>query len=222
MKFIDEEFNMIMQDFNPLTRRGAFFLTTMLVGGCGASIEGRYAAQGEAFLDSITLSENGRAEFVFLNTPSVGTYVVDENNIRLTRPTGDTVLMVMRDDGCMSNLILGTYCLAGDASATANNSTPGSSAADNTNSTTEAYEATTFNGRLRIELLTDNQARMTVFPDAGNAQDMPTQMSFDVPYLRMGNNLRVSVPGEDPMELAREGADFITTMNGETARFVRQ
>jgi len=54
------------------------------------------------------------------------------------------------------------------------------------------------------------------------APGMPAQMSLDLFYERDGDNMLVALPGEDPMELMRDGRDFVASMNGETARFVRQ
>ena len=60
---------------------------------------------------------------------------------------------------------------------------------------------------------------MTPFAPGGG---MPQRMSFDVNYERDGDGMTIGLPGEEPMQLTPSGRDFVATMNGETARFVRQ
>lgn len=190
-----------------------------LVASCGgAGVEGRYVARGDTFFESVTLGEEGRAEVVFIGAPSLGTYVLDGNAITLTVPNGDKVLFVVGDDGCITNSLVGSYCRDGSAPAglgAAPAQTPGTAGP-------EAYEAVTQEGRIRLELLGDTEARMTMRPNNPGAAGMPAQMSIDVFYERAGDDVIVALPGEDPMRLLRDGRDFVATMNGETARFVRQ
>ena len=199
-------------------QRLAIVASTALVAACGGSIEGRYAPRGDALFESFTLGEDGRVDVVFIGQPAVGSYVVDGDSVTLTAPNGDTVLFAVGDDGCLTNSIVGSYCRSGDAPASGGGAAAASSSAAGG---PEAYEAVTPEGRLTLELLSDSQARMTMRPNAPGG-DLPAQLSFDVFYERDGNNLLVSLPGEDPMELERDGRDYVTSMNGETARFVRQ
>jgi hypothetical protein len=189
----------------------------------GSSIEGRYVPRGDALFESVTLGAEGRADVVFIGAPAQGSYVIDGKAVTLTAPNGDKALLLVDDDGCLTNSIIGKYCRSGDApersggGAAAAAAGGGGAAAG-----PEAWEAVTQEGRIRLELLSESQARLTMRPNAPGAAGMPAQMSFDVLYERDADNMLVSLPGEDPMQLMRDGRDFVTTMNGETARFVRQ
>lgn len=199
----------------------AMLATAALVAGCGGpGVEGRYVPRGDTLFDSLTLADEGRAEVVFIGAPAQGSYVIDGNAVTLTAPNGDKALFLVGDDGCLTNSIVGTYCRAGSATRSATSA----AAATNSGASSgpETYEAVTEQGRIRLELLGDGQARMTMRPNNPGANGMPAQMSFDVPYERDGDNMLVALPGEDPMQLMRNGRDFVATMNGETARFVRQ
>jgi hypothetical protein len=201
----------------------ALLAVAALLAACGgARIEGRYTPRGDAFFESLTLGAEGRVDVVFIGQPAVGSYVVDGSSITLTGPTGDKVAFVVGDDGCLTNSIAGRYCRAGDAPSGGGGSSGGAVAAGGgATSGPEAYEAVMDQGRLRIELISESQARMTMRPNAPGG-DLPAQMSFDVFYERDGGNLLVALPGEEPMRLVRDGRDYLATMDGETARFVRQ
>jgi hypothetical protein len=186
---------------------------------CGGGVEGRYMPRGDALFESLTLGAEGRAEVVFIGAPGTATYTVDGNVVSMTRD-GDQALFVL-EDGCLTNSILGTYCRAGDVPASVGGSSASASGAAAATGGPETYEATTPEGRIRLELLDGSQARMTMRPNAPGG-DVPSQMSFDVSYERDGDDMLVSLPGEDPMQLVRSGRDYVATMNGQTARFVRQ
>jgi hypothetical protein len=193
-----------------------------LVAACGgSSIEGRYVPRGDAFFESLTLGAEGRVDMVFIGQPGVGSYVVDGSSITVTAPNGDKVLLVAGDDGCLTNSLIGTYCRAGDAPAGGGGGGGGAVAGGGGASGPETYEAVVEEGRVRLELISESQARMTIRPDAPGG-DLPAQMSLDVFYERDGDNLLVALPGEEPMRLMRDGRDYMATMDGETARFVRQ
>jgi hypothetical protein len=190
--------------------------------GCGGGVEGRYLPRGDALFESLTLGDEGRAEVVFIGAPGAATYTVDGNVVSMTRD-GDQALFVL-ENSCLTNTILGTYCR--DGSAPANVGVTASAAAGTGGAAAaaggaESYEAVTPQGRITIELLDGSQARMTMRPNAPGG-DIPAQMSFDVSYEREGNDMLIALPGEDPLQLVRTGRDYVATMNGETARFVRQ
>ena len=200
--------------------------TAALLPACGgSSVEGRYVARGDTLFESVTLAADGRAEVVFIGAPAPGTYVVDGNAITLTAQNGDKVLFIAGDDGCLTNSIIGAYCRDGSAPAAGGGAPAaggGASAAPGATGGPEAYEAVTQEGRIRLEILSESQARMTMKPNTPGAGGMPAQMSIDVFYERDGNDMIVALPGEDPMQLLRDGRDLVASMNGETARFVRQ
>lgn len=209
-----------MRVFSLVKQQVAIVATVVLVAACGgASVEGRYVPRGDALFESLTLGAEGRVDIVFIGAPAQGTYVIDGNAITLTAPNGDKSLFIV-DDGCLTNSILGRYCRDGSAPAVSGGATAVAATAGGT-SGPEAYEAVTDEGRIRLELLSESQARMTMKPNAPGG-GMPAQMSIDVFYERDGNDMIVALPGEDPMQLLRDGRDFVATMNGETARFVRQ
>jgi hypothetical protein len=198
-----------------------------LIAGCGGTnIEGRYVPRGEALFESLTLAAEGRVEVVFIGQAATGSYVIDGDAITLTAPNGDKVLFVARDDGCLTNSLVGTYCRAGDAPAGSGSQAVaggggGGGGGSGGASGPEAYEAATEQGRIRLELISESQARMTMRPSSPGS-GMPAQMSIDVFYEQAGQDLIVALPGEDPMQLVRDGRDYVASMNGETARFVRQ
>ena len=202
----------------------AIAVATAALAACGgSSIEGRYLPRGDALFASVTLGAEGRADVVFIGAPAQGSYVVDGDAVTLTAPNGDKALLLVGDDGCLMNSIIGKYCRSGDAPAnTGSGAAAVAAGGGGAASGPEAWQAVTHEGRIRLELLSESQARLTMRPNAPGAAGMPAQMTFDVLYERDGDNMLVSLPGEDPMQLMRDGRDFVTTMNGETARFVRQ
>lgn len=187
----------------------------------GGNVEGRYVARGDTLFESVTLAADGRAEVVFIGAPAPGTYVVDGNAITLTAQNGDKVLFIAGDDGCITNSLIGAYCRDGSAPVAVGAAAAAAATGGGTGGP-EAYEAVTQEGRIRLELLSESQARMTMRPNVPGQGGMPAQMSIDVFYERDGNDMMVALPGEDPIELQRDGRDLVATMNGETARFVRQ
>jgi hypothetical protein len=204
------------------TKQVAIAATAVLLAACGGpGVEGRYVPRGDGLFESLTLGAEGVAEVVFIGEPAKGSYVIDDKAVTLTAPNGDKALFVVRDDGCLASSIIGTYCRAGSApssgGSTATAARRGAAAPG-----PEAYEAVTEQGRIRLELLSESQARMTMRPNAPGANGVPAQMSFDVSYERDGDDMLVSLPGEDPMQLIRDGRDYVATMNDQTARFVRQ
>jgi hypothetical protein len=189
-----------------------------LVAACGGpSVEGRYAARGDTFFDSVTLGADGRAEVVLIGVTHPASYVLDGDAITLTTSNGTQSRFVVGDGGCLTHAIVGTFCRDGSPPANL-----GAAAASGGAGGPEAYEAVTDEGRIRLEILSESQARMTMKPNTPGAGGMPAQMSIDVFYERDGNDMIVALPGEDPMQLLRDGRDLVATMNGEAARFVRQ
>jgi hypothetical protein len=200
-----------------ITKLAGVAASMMLVAACGGpSVEGRYAARGDTFFDSMTLGADGRAEVVLIGVTHPATYELDGDAITLTAPDGTQTRFAV-GDGCLRHPIAGTFCRDGSAPASV-----GAAAASGGAGGPEAYEAVTQEGRIRLELLSDSEARMTMRPNNPGANGMPAQMSLDVFYERDGDNMLVALPGEDPMQLMRDGRDFVASMNGETARFVRQ
>jgi hypothetical protein len=204
-------------------QRVAMVATVVLVAACGgSSVEGRYLPRGDGFFESLTLGAEGRVEVVFIGQLGLGSYVIDGNAVTLTAENGDKSLFLVGDDGCLTNSILGTYCRNGAAPATGGGAAAAAATGGGASGGPETYEAVTQEGRIKLELLSDSQARMTMRPNSPGANGMPAQMSIDVFYERDGDNVLVGLPGEEPMELMRDGRDFVASMNGETARFVRQ
>src|SRR6185503_1795712 len=122
-----------------------------VLAGCGGpSIEGRYLPRGDALFESVTLGAEGRADVVFIGAPAQGSYVVDGNAVTLTAPNGDKALLLVDDDGCLTNSIIGKYCRSGDAPAS---TAGGASVAGGGGATggPEAWEAATQQGRIRLE-----------------------------------------------------------------------
>ena len=205
-----------------ITKLASVAASMMLVAACGGpSVEGRYAARGDTFFDSLTLGANGRAEVVLIGVTHPASYVLDGAAITLTAPNGTPSRFVVGGDGCLTHEVVGTFCRDGSAPVVSGGATAAAAAAGGTGGP-EAYEAVTQEGRIRLELLSESQARMTMRPNVPGQGGMPAQMSIDVFYERDGDGMLVALPGEDPMQLLRDGRDLVATMNGETARFVRQ
>jgi hypothetical protein len=191
---------------------------TMFLAACGGpSVEGRYVGRGDTFFDSLTFGANGRAEVVLIGVTHPASYVLDGDSITLTAPNGTESRFVVGNDGCLTHAIVGTFCRDGSAPATL-----GAAAASVATGGSEAYEAVTQEGRIRLEILSESQARMIMRPNAPGGNGMPAQMSLDLYYERDGDDMILALPGDDPMQLLRDGRDFVASMNGETARFVRQ
>lgn len=188
----------------------------------GPSIEGHYpGVEGESLLTSITLKSGGKADFVYplgFGDSGEGSYAVDGSTVTLTSPGGDQARMTLDANGCLTNPIVGNYCKNGSAAPAGGFG--GAAAA--ASSGAEVYRANVEEGRITLELNAGGTARMTMEPFAGGGAGIPQRMSFDLVYERSGKGITIEVPGEGPTELVRSGADLMMTMNGETARFVRQ
>ena len=198
-----------------VTKLAAVTLALPLIAACGSpSVEGRYVGRGDTFFDSLTLGANGRAEVVMIGVTHPASYVQDGNAITLTAPNGTPSRFELGDDGCLRHTPIGTFCRDGSAPSSLGGvaAAPGGP---------EVYQATVSEGRITLELLSASQARMTMRPLAPGG-DFPQQLSFDVFYERDGDNVIIAMPGDEPMRLLRNGRDLVATMDGETARFVRQ
>jgi hypothetical protein len=189
-------------------------LISLLAAGCGGGVQGRYVGKGETFFESLTFRSDNKVEVVFINQKAEGTYEVDGDAVTMTAPNGDKARLVLDDNGCLTNSLIGVYCKDGSApSATAaSNSSPGGLA--------QVYEAQAREGRIALEFGAAKKVRVTMTPSG--ATDIPDRVSFDVAYEVDGDEITISLPGNDRLQLTRTGNDLEGTMNGETVRFVRR
>lgn len=184
---------------------------------CGSGgVHGRYVPKGETFFESLTFGSDNKVAVVFINQQAEGTYEVDGDAITMTAPNGQKARLVLDDNGCLTNSLIGTYCKDGSASSTASsasgNSSPGGLA--------QVYEAQAREGRIALEFNAARKVRLTMSPSG--ASDIPERMSFDVNYEVDGNEITINLPGNERLQLTRAGNDLEGTMNGETVRFVRR
>lgn len=182
----------------------------------GGGVQGRYVPKGETFFESLTFRSDNKVEVVFINQQAEGTYEVDGDAITMTAPNGQKARLVLDDNGCLTNSLIGTYCKDGSApsaaSSSSGNSSPGRLA--------QVYEAQAREGRIALEFNAAKKVRLTMTPSG--ASDIPERMSFDVDYEVDGNAITINLPGNERLQLTRAGNDLEGTMNGETVRFVRR
>jgi hypothetical protein len=204
--------------------RGIYFSAVVTaaaaLAACGGSgIEGQYVGvEGDSLLESVTLGSDGVASVVYplgFGTSGEGAYLVDGEKVTLTVPSGDKAQFSIDANGCLTHVIVGTYCRDGSRNASSAGAAPAAPGG------TERYEATTAEGRISLELMAGGAARMTMTPSGANA-GAPQRMSFDLRYEQRGGDLTIDFPGDGPTALVRSGRDLLMTQGGETARFIRQ
>jgi hypothetical protein len=195
------------------SRLSGVFLICGLTIGCGGGVQGRYLGKGETFFQSLTFRADNKVEIVFINQTTEGSYEVDGNAVTMTVPNGDKARLVLDDNGCLTNSLIGTYCKDGSA--------PAKAASDTTPiGLAEVYEAQAREGRIALEFSAANKVRLTMKPN--RTTDIPDGMNFEVPYEVSGDEITISLPGNERLQLTRFGNDLEGTMNGETVRFVRR
>ena len=195
--------------------QAAALLCATLAAGCGGGgVQGRYVGKGETFFESLTFRSDNKVEIVFINQLAEGSYEVDGDAVTMTAPNGDKARFALDDDGCLTNSLVGTYCKDGSApsAASSGNSSPGGLA--------QVYEAQAQEGRIALEFGAAKKVRVTMKPSGPS--EIPDGMSFEVPYEVSGNDITISLPGSERLQLTRAGNDLEGTMNGETVRFVRR
>lgn len=182
----------------------------------GPSVEGSYTPRGDAFFDSFTFLPDDKVEVVLIGINHMGTYKLEDETVTITSPDGTVSQLNIDDNGCLTHQIFGVYCKGSSSPAPAAASAAPASAASGG---TERYAATMEEGRLGLELLGNGTARLTMTPAAG-----PGAVTFEVSYEQSGNEVVLRMPGpdEEPLRFTRTGRDLVATMDGETARFVRQ
>lgn len=223
--------------FGTALRRARSVLTVAAIGAlaaaCGSDVEGTYTAVGDSlFISSITLGPDGKAKVespLLLGGPNDTTYTVEKDTVSIIMPDGDPQPFTAADD-CLTHTgpgaalqLIPKLCKGGKSSGGSNAaSTAAAPAPAAAAGGAETYLATVDGGRIQLDLLTGGAARMKMMP-AGGAPADAVGMTFDLTYTRSGNDVTVQMPfGEPPMLLTRTGRDFTATMEGETARFVRQ
>ena len=179
-----------------------------LVSGCGgSSVKGRYVGRGETFFNEMTFGSDNQLEIVFVGGRNQGKYELADGKVTITSPNGEQAIFAI-DDDCLTNSILGKYCRDGSA------------AASNTASGAEVYEAQAREGRIGLEFGAAQKVRVTMTPT--DLPGAPERMSFDVPYEVNGQQVTISLPGNEPLRLTRANGGLEGTMNGETVRFVKR
>lgn len=190
-------------------------LASLAVACGGGNVSGRYVGVGETFLESMTFVSDEKVEVVFIGQTRADSYVQDGSTITITAPNGQRSAFTLDGNGCLTNQLLGTYCKDGTSPGAA--SAAGSS---DSRAGARVYEATSPEGRIRLEFGAGSKVQLTMVPNAGS--DAPDRMSFDVSYEEHGDDIAVALPGSDRLLLTRRGDDLEGTMNGETLRFVRR
>ncbi|HVQ13068.1 MAG TPA: hypothetical protein VMS40_05735 [Vicinamibacterales bacterium] len=184
---------------------------------CGSGgVQGRYVPKGETFFESLTLRSDGKVDVVMIGVRHEGSYEVDGDQVTITAPNGQKTPLKLDSSGCLTHPIAGTYCRDGSGSSASAEATADKSGPPGT----EAYEARAREGQIRLEFGAAKKVRLTMSPSG--ASDIPERMSFDVNFEVDGNEITISLPGNERLQLTRAGNDLEGTMNGETVRFVRR
>ncbi len=167
-----------------------------------SGIAGDYGGD-RCLYDKLTFTDGGMVYLTTFGTDQAGEYKVDGERIVVT--AGGQSMVFTKTGPDLEANVLGDRMIC-----TALAASPGS----------ERYEARTGEGRMTLELGTSGQARMTLTsaggPDAGE------RMSFEVRYDARGDGVTIVMPGEEPLRFVRDGRDLVSTLDGETVRFIRQ
>jgi hypothetical protein len=180
----------------------------------GATVEGKYVGQDDTFIDSLTFKSGGKVDVELVGVTHEGTYEIDGNSVTVVAPNGTKTPLTIASNGCLEGGgLVGTYCK--DGSSASASSSGGSGGA-----LSQVYEARAQEGHIRLEFGANNKVQLTMTPTG--IADAPDRMSFDVGYEVSGDDITISLPGNEPLLLTRSGNDLEGTMNGETVRFVKR
>lgn len=208
MAFVDNNSNkeilMCSQVFRVLP--AAAVAAVLVACGGGPDVEGTYSPQGDALFDSLSFMQDGQARVELIGITHPGNYEVEGSVVTLIAGDGTRTPFEF-DGGCLSHMLVGTYCRSGSAPAASASGGP------------ERYEARVDEGVIELELQPSGRAILTMTPNGGGAAD---SMSLTITYVTTGDGVDIEMPGEDPLRLTRSGRDLVGTMEGETARFERQ
>ena len=194
---------------------GLAVVTLLAAAACGGTrVEGRYAGKGQTFFESMTFVSDKTVEIEFIGLKHQRAYTIDGDKLTITAPDGQQATLTVDSNGCLTHELLGTYCKDGSAPAVARTAATGTSAVSQT------YEAQAREGRIALEFGAARKVRLTMTPSAGT--NIPDRVSFDVAYAVNGDQISITLPGDEPLTLTRTGNDLTGTLNGETVRFVRR
>jgi hypothetical protein len=91
----------------------ALLITVLACAGCGSGVEGKYLGGDQGFFESMEFKSDGKVEITFMGSIREGTYVVEDDRVKVTAG-GDTQIFTVRDDGCLAGGgLVGTYCKGG-------------------------------------------------------------------------------------------------------------
>jgi hypothetical protein len=167
--------------------------------GGASGVVGDYGGD-QCVYDKLTFANNGIVYMTVFGTDQAGQYQIDGDRIVVT--AGGQSAVFTRNGSNLEANVLGERMVCAPLAS-------GDSA--------EIYEATTDEGRITLELRAGGQARMTMV-----GADASERMSFDVRYESGGNRITVEMPGDEPLELIRDGRELVSTAGGESVRFVRR
>lgn len=177
--------------------------------------------RGDAFFDSLTFRDDDKVEVGLIGVTHIGSYEIEDGVVAITGADGTVSRMNIDANGCLSHEIAGVYC-KGSSNPAASGGSPAAGGAGASGAASaggpERFEATLAEGRIGLELLPAGTARLTMMsPEPGG------NMTLEIGYERSGNDILLRMPGEpEPLRFTRTGRDLVATMDGETARFVRQ
>lgn len=79
---------------------------------CNTDVKcGTYTSSGRGHFQSITIKSGGKAELVFMGSPSEVDYTVEDGKLKLMA-AGQTQLLTITEDGCLDGGgFMGKYCL---------------------------------------------------------------------------------------------------------------
>lgn len=182
----------------------------VVLAGCGGSgIEGTYSGRGTGFLQQMVFKPDGKVELTFMGMTKEGTYVVEDQKVKVTNGS-DTSILTIADDGCLDGGgILGRYCKVDGAPAS------DAALAATASGLSGTWEARHPQGSIALAFLDDEKVRMTIF-EGGTVDD-----SAEGTYKIHGDRVTVGLSGGPPMELTRKGNALEGWIQGVGMRFVR-
>lgn len=177
-------------------------------GGAGAAVAAASGLAGDyggdqCLYDKLTFTDSGMVYLTMFGTDQAGEYKIDGERVVVT--AGGQSMVFTKNGRDLEANVLGDRMVCAALAASAGS---------------ERYEARTGEGRMTLELGTSGQARMTLTsaggPDAGE------RVSFEVRYDARGDGVTIVMPGDEPLRFVRDGQDLVSTLDGETVRFIRQ
>lgn len=182
--------------------------TAALLVGCGDKLSGTYEGEG-GLLDKIEFTSGDKVEITALGQTQEGTYVVEDNKVKITID-GKTNVLTIRDDGCLEGgAMVGVFCKDGKKETAAKASGKAGKADDVVGNT---YVATSPDGEIGLEFKSGGKVHMT----------MTGEEPMDATYTTNGDVITISSDQGSPMTLKHDGNALVANEGTMSIRFEKK